>query len=78
MPATNDLSLIGSYPITVKAEVTQFTDYTKTASTTLENAFDYTVYLNPCLINDFTTIPINKVTYTIGASAETSQTYSFT
>ena len=34
VPATNDLNLIGSYPITVQAEIIHFLDHTKTITST--------------------------------------------
>ena len=67
MPAKSDVSLIGSYLINVKAELTIFDDYTKTASTTIENSFDFTVYLTPCQITDYVdTLRVIEIRYVLG------------
>ena len=40
--------------------------------------YDFSIYVQPCIITDFTTLPISKVTYTIGDDPIQSEAYSFT
>ena len=67
VPATSDLSLIGSYPITVRAELSFPSDHTKTSTTVIDNQFDFTVFLTPCTITDYVdTQKVNTIRYALG------------
>ena len=74
----NDWSLIGEHIVTIKGEILVPMDYTSNSFTPMTVEYPFSIYVEPCIITDFTTIPISKVVYTIGATAETSETYSFT
>ena len=75
---TGDLSIIGEHVVTIKGEILVPTDYTSSTFTPMNVEYPFSIFVEPCVIIDFTTIPINKVTYTIGSTDETSETYSFT
>ena len=75
---TGDLSIIGEHIVTIKGEILVPTDYTSSTFTPMTAEYPFSIFVEPCIIIDFTTIPIKKVTYTIGSTDETSETYSFT
>lgn len=79
VPSTTDLGLIGSYPVTIKSEITFFSDYTKTTQTTLTAEYTFTIYMEPCIIVDyFDSITVPTLTYFIGDTTLTDGFYEFT
>ena len=78
IPLNTDLSLIGEHVVTIKSEIFVPTDYTNSAFTTMTVEYPFSIYIEPCIITDFTTVPIGKITYTIGSPAILSETYRFT
>ena len=50
---TLDLSLIGAYPITLRHEIEQYTDYTKSKTEIIFNEYEFTIYINPCIVTDY-------------------------
>ena len=54
------------------------TDYTSTAFKPMVAVYSFSIFVEPCIITDFTTVPISKVVYKIGSNDEISESYSFT
>ena len=77
IPQFFDLSLIGEYVVTVHSQISVPNDYTNTTFTVMEVEYPMSILIQPCIIIDFTTVPINTITYTIGDSQELSQQYNF-
>ena len=75
IPLNTDLSLIGEHVVTIKSEIFVPTDYTNSDFTTMTVEYPFSIYIEPCIITDFTTVPIGKMTYTIGSPAILSETY---
>ena len=78
IPSTGDLTIIGEHIVTIKGEILVPTDYTSTTLTPMTVEYPFSIFVEPCVITDFTTVPIDKVVYTIGSPPVISQTYSFT
>ena len=67
VPETSDLSLIGEYPMNVQAEISYFSDHTKTATTVKNAEFDFTVFMTPCSITDYIdSLRIVEIRYALG------------
>lgn len=71
------MSLIGEHVVTIKGEILVPTDYTSTTYMPMTVEYPFSIFVEPCIITDFTTVPISKVFYTIGAQGVTSETYEF-
>ena len=64
----SDLSLIGSYTVTIRSEIYIPDDYTKTSYTTMFVEYDFIIFIEPCLVNTYTdTTTITSIVYNIGA-----------
>ena len=50
LPQTNDLALIGSYPVTIRSEISVPTDYTKSSFNTLFAEYSFTIFVKPCQV----------------------------
>jgi len=75
---TGDLSLIGEHVVTITSEILVPTDYTKTTLTPMSVTYDFSIFVEPCIVTQLITTPISTVSYTIGANGVTSQQYTFT
>ena len=53
VPATNDLSLIGSYVVNIKSSISVPTDWTQSSFLIFFADYDFTVYIEPCVVNDY-------------------------
>ena len=77
IPLNTDLSLIGEYIITIKSEIMIPTDYLNSVFTTMAVEYPFSIFVEPCIITDFSMIPISKLEYTIGAVTVISEQYLF-
>ena len=78
IPQTTDLSLIGSYTMTLRSEILVPTDYTLTDFTTMFVEYDILVLIEPCLVTTYTdTITVTEIFYNIGAATLTDGLYKF-
>ena len=48
-----DLSLIGSYTVTLRSEIQIPDDYTKTSFTTMFVEYDFQILIEPCIVNTY-------------------------
>ena len=66
VPYTSDLSLIGSYPVTIRSEISVPNDYTKTTFKKMFVEYEFIVFMEPCLVTsyDATTI-VEKIVYNV-------------
>ena len=48
-----DLSLIGSYSVTIRSEILVPDDYTKTSYTTMFAEYDFVILIEPCLVTTY-------------------------
>lgn len=79
MPSTSDLSLIGVYTVTIRAEISVPDDYTKTTYTTIPVEYTYDLRMEPCQMNLFLGDPIvSDLSYVVGQPSVTSGIYGFT
>lgn len=75
---TIDLSLIGSYDITVNAEVTHFTDSSKSDTVTVLTPMTFTLFIEPCVVTDYVdTTTIIEIYYPLGTPDLTDGYYVF-
>ena len=78
IPLNRDLSLIGSYKVTIRSEIHIPDDYTKTTFTTMFVEYDFVIYIEPCLVSTYTdTTTITEIVYNIGAQTMTDGFYVF-
>ena len=78
LDSISDLSLIGSYPVTIISEITFWSDYTKSSETVLTASHTFTIYIEPCTINSyFDSITVGTLTYFIGDPTYTDGPYAF-
>ena len=54
IPENSDLSLIGSYTVTIRSEIQIPDDYTMTSYTTMFVEYDFVILIEPCLVSDYT------------------------
>ena len=70
IPKTNDLSLIGSYVVTIKSEICVPKDYTKVTCSLMFDQYQFTVFVEPCLVSFYTsTLKVDDIFYKIGTTA---------
>ena len=50
----SDLSLIGSYPVTIRSEIQVPDDFTMTTFTTMFVEYEFTILIEPCLVTSYT------------------------
>lgn len=74
----NDVSLIGEYFVTIRSQIEMPKDHTRTEMMTLFDEYDFSIKVQPCLIDEFSVSPFEKMTYTIGERAKASPRFSFT
>ena len=73
-----DLSLIGSYTVTIRSEIQIPDDYTKTSFTRMFVEYDFQILIEPCIVNTYTaTTSITEIVYNIGALEKTDGLYVF-
>ena len=69
LPQTSDLSLIGSYEVTIRSEITVPDDYTGNTATVLFQEYTFTVFMEPCIVNTYTaTQEVADISYNIGSA----------
>jgi len=67
VPKTSDITRVGAYPVTITSEIEVWDTWEKLSSTTHTADSDFTIYIEPCLVDALTPLnPIQKVEYTIG------------
>ena len=67
VPQTSDIARVGAYPVSIASSIEVWDDYTKTTFTTHTTDSDFTIYIEPCLVDSLTPLnPIPNLEYTIG------------
>ena len=67
VPQTSDITRVGAYPVTIESSIEVWDDYTKTGFTTHTTNSDFTIYIEPCLVDSLAPLnPIPDLEYTIG------------
>ena len=76
---TIDLSLIGSYVVTIRSEIKVPNDFTGTSFTTMFDQYQFTVFVEPCLVSFYTdTLKVADINYNIGnKSLKNTGQYTF-
>ena len=75
---TSDLTLIGEYIVTVTSEIEVPDDYSKTTFTTMKATYDFSIFVEPCIVTELTMTTITApVQYIIGSDAVTTSQFSF-
>ena len=75
---TSDLSLIGSYTVTIRSEISVPDDYTLTSYTAMFVEYDFVILIEPCLVSSYLdTTKITQIVYNIGALTLTDGLYVF-
>ena len=65
-----DLSLIGEYVVTIRSEICVPDDYTQTACTTMADEYQFSIFVQPCVVSTYTaTTSVTEIRYNIGSSA---------
>ena len=78
LPMLTDLSLIGAYTVTIRAEIEVPDDYTKNTFTTMSSEHDFTVYVEPCLVSNYSGSKIvTLIEYLIRDPTLTDGNYAF-
>ena len=78
IPQNSDLSIIGSYTVTLRSEITIPDDYTMTTYTTLFVEYDFIILIEPCIVTTYTdTTTVTVIFYNIGAITLTDGLYVF-
>jgi hypothetical protein len=68
IPQTFDLALIGEYKVHIRSEISIPDDYTKTKYTTKVAEYDFFIWMEPCLVTNYTaTTKVPSISYNIGA-----------
>lgn len=65
--------------MTIKSEVSFFSDFSKTTTTTLVAEYTFTIYIEPCIVsNYYDSVTIQTITYFIGDPKLVDGDYDFT
>ena len=76
--SNSDLSLIGSYTVTMRSEIKIPDDYTLTSYTSMFVEYDFLILIEPCLVSTYKdTTTITQIVYNIGALTLTDGLYIF-
>ena len=68
LPKNTDLSLIGSYPVTIRSEIQVPDDATLTTFSTKFVEYQFTIFIEPCIVNMYSaTIEAADISYNVGA-----------
>ena len=66
IPVNNDLSLLGSYTVRIRSEINVPDDHTKATFTTWSDEYDFVVYMQPCIVNNYEADQkITKIVYNV-------------
>lgn len=66
LPQTTDLSLLGSYTVTVRSEIQVPNNYSKTTFTTWFAEHDFVIYMEPCLVSSYdATTVVTRIVYNV-------------
>jgi len=69
LPTTSDLDLIGEYTVTIRSEIEVPDDPSGTTTTTMFVEYDFTIFIEPCIVNTYTaTLEVADISYNIGAN----------
>ena len=78
VPFSDDLSLIGSYPVNIRSVIEIPDDYTKSTFTTMFVEYDFIVFIEPCLVTSYdATSTVTKIVYNIAQADLTAGYYQF-
>ena len=68
LPQNSDLSLIGSYDVTIRSEISVPDDFQAGTFTVLFREYQFTIFVEPCIVNTYTaTLEVADISYNIGA-----------
>ena len=78
LPSQSDLSFIGSYVVTIRSEIQVPDDYTNSVFTTKFVEYDFTVFIEPCVVNTYSdTLKVTLIEYFIGDPTLVDGKYMF-
>ena len=74
----NDLSILGSYTVTLRSEIYIPDDYMMTSFTTMRVEYDFIIYIEPCLVSTYeATKKVQVIVYNVGQPDKTDGYYVF-
>ena len=69
LPQNNDISLIGSYLVTIRSEISIPTDYTQSDFSTISAEYEFTIFIEPCQVSVYSASQqVAPISYSIGAT----------
>ena len=78
IPSTSDLSLIGSYSVTLRGEIEVPDDATLTTYSPMFVEYDFTIFIEPCIVNTYSdTLKVTLIEYFIGDPTLVDGNYMF-
>ena len=78
IPQNDNLSLVGSYTVTLRSEIKIPNDYTKTTFKTLFVEYAFPIQVGGCVVNTYTAVQVlTLISYNVGAPTLTSPKYTF-
>ena len=78
IPTTSDLSLLGSYTVTIRSEIQVPDDYTKSTFTSMFAEHDFIVFIDPCIVDSYdATTVVTKIIYNVNQATLTTGFYQF-
>ena len=55
LPFNNDNTLIGSYVVTIRSEISVPDDYTQTTFTAMFSEYEFKIFIQPCIVSTYFT-----------------------
>ena len=78
VPQTNDLTLIGSYPVTIRSEICVPDDHTQASCTPLFSEYEFTVLMEPCIVIAYRAMKkVTSIVYNVNQATLTDGRYVF-
>ena len=78
IPSTSDLSLIGSYTVTLRGEIEVPDDATLTTYSPMFVEYDFIIFIEPCIVNTYSdTLKVTLIEYFIGDPTLIDGNYMF-
>ena len=75
VPETFNLDLIGSYTVGIRSEISIPNDHTDGSFIKLMSEYEFTIFVKPCLISDYSAAKADgDIIYTIGGAETLSVT----
>ena len=78
IPSSSDLSLIGEYMVTIKAEISIPDDHTMTSYSPMIVQYDFPIRMQPCQVSTYSRNQVaGPIYFNVGAPEKTDGAYTF-